>query len=77
MLNRRQTLALVVYDLIDRAELGLIKYGHGVEESPDDMMQHLYEELLDASMYIKTQIERNKRSKEVNDTCPLSLGDYV
>ena len=60
MLKQNETLAYVIADLRDRAEVGFKKYGHAVEDSPDDMMQHLYEELLDAAMYIKTEINRKK-----------------
>jgi hypothetical protein len=51
---------LVTLDLMAREAFGLRKYGHYVNESTDDMLQHLYEELLDASVYIKTLIEQRK-----------------
>lgn len=54
------TLYKVSQDLYDRQQLGIKKYGCRVDQSPDDMLQHLYEELLDACMYIKTEIERRK-----------------
>lgn len=55
------TTALVIKDLVKREQLGIKKYGHTVDKSPDDMLQHLYEELLDACCYIKTEIERRKQ----------------
>lgn len=45
----------VIKDMIDRNEMGAQKYGRYLrDDCPDDMLQHLYEELLDASVYIKT-----------------------
>ena len=44
---------LVAKDLKERALKGIQKYGHPLHESKDDMLQHLYEELLDAASYIK------------------------
>ena len=55
------TTSLVINDLKARETLGIKKYGHPVNESKDNMMQHLYEELLDAACYIKTEIERRKK----------------
>lgn len=50
-------LALVVADLRDRAEVGFKKYGHTLDQSKDDMLQHAYEEALDLAMYLKTEIK--------------------
>lgn len=51
----------VIKDLRDRATFGLKKYGKALSVKTDeDMLQHLYEELLDASVYIKTLIEQRK-----------------
>ena len=50
----------VCRDLKVREQFGIVKYGHTVDKSSDDMLQHLYEELLDAACYIKTEIERRK-----------------
>ena len=52
------TLYAVMEDLIRRSDLGMKKYGHAIEESPDDMLQHAYEEALDLAMYLKTEINR-------------------
>ena len=50
----------VIKDLKDREQMGLNKYGEFVHESSDDMLQHLYEEILDSAVYIKTEINRRK-----------------
>lgn len=57
------TTSKVIADLKEREQIGLHKYGEYVHQSKDDMLQHLYEELLDASLYIKTEIERRKGNK--------------
>lgn len=57
-----ETLKLVKQDLLARETLGLKKYGKALNsKTDDDMLQHLYEELLDASMYIRTLIEQRKK----------------
>ena len=59
--NHGETLKAVVSDLRKRETLGLHKYGKVLSRNTDeDMLQHLYEELLDASMYIKTLILQRK-----------------
>lgn len=56
-----ETLKGVISDLKNRETLGLHKYGKVLSRNTDeDMLQHLYEELLDASMYIKTLILQRK-----------------
>lgn len=56
-----ETLKEVISDLRKREILGLQKYGKTLNRNTDeDMLQHLYEELLDASMYIKTLILQRK-----------------
>ena len=60
-------LACVVADLRDRAEMGFKKYGCTIDRSPDDMLQHLYEELLDAAMYIKTRINQEKKNARTHN----------
>ena len=57
-------LAYVVADLRDRSEVGFKKYGHFLDASEDDMLQHAYEEALDLAMYLKTQILKNRRRAE-------------
>ena len=51
----------VIKDIRKREAFGLQKYGKALHKFTDeDMLQHLYEELLDASIYIKTLIEQRK-----------------
>lgn len=58
------SLKSVVKDLRDREIVGIRKYGKSLTyKTDDDMLQHLYEELLDGAMYIKTLIEQRKRGK--------------
>lgn len=48
--------ALVVEDLAKRQAVGIRKYNITVQDSPAELMvwmQHMYEELLDASVYLK------------------------
>ncbi len=52
---------LVIKDLREREKMGYKKYGKFLTHKTDeDMLQHLFEELLDASLYIKTLIEQRK-----------------
>lgn len=53
----------IIQDLIKREETGLKKYGVLLHESKDDMLQHLYEELLDAAGYIKTLITQREEAE--------------
>jgi hypothetical protein len=62
-MNDNEILAYVIADLRDRSEVGFKKYGHFLGASPDDMLQHAYEEALDLCMYLKTQIQRQKVGK--------------
>ena len=50
------TLERVIQDLRDREEAGIKKYGTTVDRTditPEAWMQHLYEELLDAVIYLR------------------------
>lgn len=54
------TEASVCRDIAERQQLGLAKYGTSVADNPLELrqwMQHCYEELLDASVYIKRAME--------------------
>ena len=52
----------VVTDIRNRALFGLSKYGSTLNKNTkEDMLQHLYEELLDAAVYIRTLIEQRKK----------------
>jgi len=48
---------LVIEDIKQRADIGLAKYGRPLTAFNDrSALQNLYEELLDASQYIKQEI---------------------
>jgi hypothetical protein len=53
--------ARVCQDIAARQRLGIAKYGVTVAESQDDMLRHAYEEALDLSVYLKSEIERRQR----------------
>lgn len=58
-MKESKTLSSVIQDMRDREELGKNKYGTTVDRkdlSPRQWMQHHYEELLDAALYVKRQI---------------------
>lgn len=56
-------------DINQREEMGAIKYGKYLTPSTtEDMLQHLYEELLDAVVYIKTEILKRKAKKDGPNT---------
>ena len=76
-MNRSEVLTYVIADLRDRADIGFKKYGCTIDDSPDDMLQHAMEEALDLCMYLKTEIMRKKKEKEVNKLIPLHIGDYL
>jgi hypothetical protein len=60
----KATLPSVIADLASREVRGIGKYGKALDNNTgEDMMQHLYEELLDAAMYIKTLINQREVSK--------------
>ena len=51
----------VIKDLRTREKMGYKKYNKFLTPDTDeDMLQHLFEELLDASLYIKTLINQRK-----------------
>src|SRR4030042_3377856 len=50
---------LVIKDMKKREAFGLQKYGKSLNVGTDeDMLQHLYEELMDGAVYIRTLIEQ-------------------
>ena len=63
--NREDSITLdVIADLKEREQFGALKYGKFLtHHSGEDMMQHLYEELLDAALYIKTEMKKRKYNK--------------
>jgi hypothetical protein len=57
----------VIKDMKEREAFGLQKYGKYLHKGTDeDMLQHLYEELMDAAVYIKTLIDQ--RNEYTNST---------
>ena len=53
----------VVMDIRNRALFGLTKHGILLDKNTrEDMLNHLYEELLDAAVYIRTLIEQRKKN---------------
>lgn len=52
--------ARVCEDIAARQRVGIAKYGRTVEQSPDDMIRHAYEEALDLAVYLKAEIERKR-----------------
>lgn len=51
------TWTYVMDDIKERERFGAMKYGkYLTKHTPEDTLQHLYEELLDAVVYIKTEI---------------------
>ena len=59
----KQVWPLVVRDMLARNEEGAVKYNRYLQTNcPDNMLQHLYEELLDAAVYTKTLLEKQKHA---------------
>jgi len=58
--NRADSITLdVIADLKRREQFGALKYGKFLtHHTTEDTMQHLYEELLDAALYIKTEMKK-------------------
>lgn len=53
---------LVIRDMARREGFGYHKYGKYLHVNTDeDMLVHLYEELLDGAVYIRTLIEQRKK----------------
>jgi hypothetical protein len=54
----------VINDLRVREQFGALKYGKFLtHHTTEDTMQHLYEELLDAALYIKTEMKKRKHEQ--------------
>ena len=77
--NRDDSITLdVIKDLKDREKFGALKYGKFLtHHTTEDTMQHLYEELLDAALYIKTEMKKRNHAKEVNSKLPMGFSDYT
>lgn len=62
----------VIKSMQGRRAFGIKKYGRPVQlDNGRDHLQDLYEELLDAVVYLKQEIMRREREKHIND---LSVG---
>jgi hypothetical protein len=65
----KQVWPMVVQDMLSRNEEGARKYNRYLaSDCPDNMLQHLYEELLDAAVYIKTLIVQKDENKSTERT---------
>lgn len=63
----------VIKDLRNREKMGFKKYNKFLTPNTDeDMLQHLFEELLDASLYIKTLINQRADNKSATNQRKLS-----
>lgn len=63
----------VIKDLRSREKMGFKKYNKFLTPNTDeDMLQHLFEELLDASLYIKTLINQRADNKSATNQRKLS-----
>ena len=55
----------VIADLKERERFGALKYGKFLtHHTTEDTLNHLYEELLDASCYIRTIIKQRDHAKK-------------
>ena len=58
---------IVITEMRLRSETGYKKYKkYLTEDTDEDMLRHLYEELLDASVYIRTLMEQRNRGKNIS-----------
>ena len=61
------TEAAVCHDIAMRQEMGIKKYGTTVSQNPltkAQWRQHLYEELLDAVIYLKREMQEEQRQMD-------------
>lgn len=57
----------VIKDIRKREATGVLKYGkYLTKHTSEDTLQHLYEELLDAVVYIKTEILKREKEHELD-----------
>lgn len=77
-MHNTPTWEFVIADMWQRNQEGKEKYNrYLMPDCPDNMLQHLYEELLDAAVYTKTLLLQQQHVEEVNKQLPLDLGDYT
>ena len=68
----------VIQKYIERSELGINKYGttlHGSKESFTNFLNHLQEELFDASLYVQVLLER--ANKENDKAFLIAQNEYL
>lgn len=63
--NEVDTWDYVIADILERNEMGREKYGVTLKpNTKEDMLQHAYEEALDLTVYLKTEILKRKYKGE-------------
>ena len=70
----------VIEDLKSRSECGIKKYNTTLDQNnKDDFMNHLYEELLDASQYIKKEMSIIPELQQMIEQYPndIMLGEAI
>jgi len=70
----------VIEDLKSRSERGIKKYNTTLDQNnKDDFMNHLYEELLDASQYIKKEMSIIPELQQIIEQYPndIMLGEAI
>jgi len=65
--------ARVCEDIAARQRLGIAKYGGTVEQSPDDMLRHAYEEALDLAVYLRADMEKRLDAERQRDAYAYTL----
>lgn len=65
---------LVLHDIITRSEFGTRKYGHPLRATASvDFLTNLYQEMLDALIYVRAEIERrNTETVKADDGAVLA-----
>lgn len=67
---------LVLHDIITRSEFGTKKYGHPLRATASvDFLTNLYQEMLDALIYVRAEIElRNAKAVTTDPGVALTTG---
>jgi hypothetical protein len=61
----REIYQLVLHDVITRSEFGTKKYGHALRDTTDiDWIVNLYQELLDAIVYLRAEISQRVKASD-------------
>lgn len=70
------TETLVCEDIKRRQQIGINKYGTTVANNNRELLywlQHHYEELLDAAVYVKRQIQHVEREEHLNNLHKITM----